>query len=413
MNNSLTADQINMMNSILDKELDILKENSFADGPHHNRENSGQILRTKDLTSSTEHTAYKTSSPKLHRVDSNQGYSFQKENSSYSSSTYRNRNNNRGEEPSERSLKVQDDLLDLQNKILNMEKKLLQMSSLNSPPKPTHQNSRALINKDVTKFSPENVDSQNSTPMRRKYQEELTQSQRTTVIRDSAMNKTNSAQKKIQFQDQASESEEESFRQHEPSKKGGVKSPGKRLNKFLLEQEIKGEQIKLEKSKSRLKRSSSKVSNKSISARGSPNSSRGMSYRTRTNESFQTNEIQVLNKKMQTLKKKNDESKSLLIKERLRNQELLQQNEKFAKKLKKSQIELEKYQKLDNDYQRLLESFEKSEFIRNQQKQLIASLNEEIENLKGSLQSEDILSHTARKSGQLKKRKSSKKRKIY
>jgi len=93
-------------------------------------------------------------------------------------------------------------------------------------------------------------------------------------------------------------------------------------------------------------------------------------------------EIIVLNKRVMELKKRRDEEKAALQTERVKNQEMAVQLEKMNTKMKKMQIELERFAKIDVDYNKLMESFEKSEYIRNQQKRLIESLQQEIEELK-------------------------------
>lgn len=82
------------------------------------------------------------------------------------------------------------------------------------------------------------------------------------------------------------------------------------------------------------------------------------------------------------LKKKHEDDKGCLIKERLKNQELQNQHDKMDKKMKKMIVELDKLSKVHTDYNRLMESFEKSEYIRNQQKNIIQNLNMEIDQLK-------------------------------
>jgi len=145
-----------------------------------------------------------------------------------------------------------------------------------------------------------------------------------------------------------------------------------------LEQTINLLQSELESTKSQLKRSSLSRS------RGS---SRGGSVNVRTPKSGRKSSIEnldvaVLNKRVQLMRKSYEEDKNALIKERIRNQELMVQIDKTNKKTKKMQIDVDKFSKVQTDYNRLMESFEKSEFIRQQQKQLIASLNVEIDQLK-------------------------------
>ena len=61
--------------------------------------------------------------------------------------------------------------------------------------------------------------------------------------------------------------------------------------------------------------------------------------------------------------------------------------EQLERELRKSHLKANKMRLLEEDYQKLTENFNKSEFIRTQQKDLITALREEVETLKTELQS--------------------------
>ena len=82
----------------------------------------------------------------------------------------------------------------------------------------------------------------------------------------------------------------------------------------------------------------------------------------------------LLNKKIMMLKKNLEEERGGLGKEKQKNKELKEEIERLNRRIKKMEIKNEKNSQLECDYLKLMESFEKSETIRKQQKLLIANL---------------------------------------
>ncbi|KAL4502444.1 hypothetical protein ABPG72_012031 [Tetrahymena utriculariae] len=177
-----------------------------------------------------------------------------------------------------------------------------------------------------------------------------------------------------------------------------------RSNKFQLEKKIHEAETMLNNSKSSIKKSLSKNNSinrnnslKNIASNGSQvslqNGTHSASKRNNSNSINKNqknidqvisnhNEVQVLNKKIMQLKKQSEQDKQLIIKERLRNNELQEEVDKLNRKMKKMANQIEKSNALEEDYKKLMQSFEKSEYIRQQQKQLITNLKNELDNLK-------------------------------
>ncbi len=72
------------------------------------------------------------------------------------------------------------------------------------------------------------------------------------------------------------------------------------------------------------------------------------------------------------------ESNRLLVKERQNNYELRQEIEARNRKIKKLELQGKKSRMIESENQELLDSFDKSEYIRQQQKSLISQLKEEL-----------------------------------
>ena len=83
-------------------------------------------------------------------------------------------------------------------------------------------------------------------------------------------------------------------------------------------------------------------------------------------------------KQMDKLKKEYNEDKTALMKERIEGLELVEKVKKLEKKMQKLEVTLYNASRIEKDYDKLIESFEKSEHIRNQQKRVLKGLNEEI-----------------------------------
>ncbi|KRX09090.1 hypothetical protein PPERSA_08806 [Pseudocohnilembus persalinus] len=98
------------------------------------------------------------------------------------------------------------------------------------------------------------------------------------------------------------------------------------------------------------------------------------------------NEINILNKKILQYKKGWEDEKTRSLRDRQKLIQVQEENEKLQRKIKKQEIQIEKLGNLEVDYQRLLQNYQKSEFIRNQQKQLIANIKQDNEILQEQLQ---------------------------
>jgi len=88
-------------------------------------------------------------------------------------------------------------------------------------------------------------------------------------------------------------------------------------------------------------------------------------------------EVVQLNRKIMSLKKCLEEERNALLKEKQKSREYTEEIERLNKKMKKLEIRNDKNTQLESDYVKLMESFEKSETIRKQQKQLIANLKKD------------------------------------
>ena len=170
--------------------------------------------------------------------------------------------------------------------------------------------------------------------------------------------------------------------------------PEKNKKVELQEKEMKGIKIKKQKkiksiersieerenslniSKHFLKKSSSTKNNKNKSYLGHSKPS----SRNNSPNPFQINnvpEVVQLNRKIMALKKNLEDERNFLMKEKQKNRELNEEIERLNNKVKKLEIKNEKNSQLESDYVKLMESFEKSEAIRKQQKLLISNLKKE------------------------------------
>lgn len=381
MNTSLTADQISMMNSILDKELDNFKEDVSLENSRHSSSIKLNGIQNKETTPTLDSSFTNTNTNS--RSSNTDSLQRPPKDSHYKAPSGLNRTVDVNES-SNKSLRMQEELLDLQNKIIEMEKMVNQMGSpIRSVASPT-----SILKKPSIR---ETLHSEIEPPQSAKRQHEELIPPKISHERKFSSNKGSTDRQKISKRSDSdssdSDSEHESARRRSRGrgKKTSSYTPGRQFENLKLKEEIESEGIKLEHDKERLRRTSSgRLSAGRNSRKESPSSARRHSYRGPSGEKFQTNEIYILNKRVTSLNRRVEEERNERTKESLKNQELSQYNQTLQKTVKKLQIELDKYQKLDSDYQKLLTSFEKSEYIRNQQKILISNLQMEIEQLKNS-----------------------------
>ncbi|KAL4500151.1 hypothetical protein ABPG73_011259 [Tetrahymena malaccensis] len=244
------------------------------------------------------------------------------------------------------------------------------------------------------------------TPMKRKYKNKQKKRDPSNEYNSSRFNTETS-------EGQYENKPKQMKRQHSSSASqlpNGIKNSSKRenskgrSNKFQLEKKIQEAETVLNNSKNSIKRSLSKNNSinrnnslKNIANNGSQaslqNGTHSASKRNNSNSINKSqknidqvisnhNEVQVLNKKVMQLKKQSEQDKQLIIKERLRNNELQEEIDKLNRKMKKMANQIEKSNALEEDYKKLMQSFEKSEYIRQQQKQLITNLKNELDNFK-------------------------------
>ena len=393
-NTNLSVDQINVMNSILDRELDSIK---YASSSNYN-------TVPRDPLISKENSQFSR---------------FDKSTSSFATSHYARPNytnhNNKSMDPidsSNKSAKIQEDLLELQNKLLRLEKRI---STINSPLKSNENvlNIALLstspiskrINNDTLGPKIGVTEFEDTSPMKSKYQSpsiftisQASEISKVFINRENPLldtikekKESNKANTKIDMNDRKGEERpQENIRKSrkyikekdkDKDKDREKSSSLKRVNKFALEQTIITLQSELENTKNQLKRPSKSRSKDSRSGSGRPKTS-GSGRRSVGSNSGGELDAQTIKNKLSKLKKQYEEDKSTLIKERIKNQELVAHIEKMSKKLKKMQIEIDKFSKIQTDYNKLMENFDKSEYIRQQQKQLINSLNAEMEQLR-------------------------------
>jgi len=381
MNTALSKDRLDMLNSILDKELDHLAYEDNLDNNTFDKENFDSMkfrsLTSKDFTSSSSLQFERNYETNL------------KEPRDITNQTNFKKSKNESTEPIQ-NLRMQDDLLELQSKIVNLEKKLgsLNNSTLSTKQMEYSSNSKHKINnqREHTRNYNERQtkedlnDSLEYSPLQGKYttRSPLKSSNRNLgdTLKDSSVFRNDSSSlshSNSPIQRKTNKKERRSI-----SQKSGKKS---QIIKDVLERSIKEAQSQLDLSKASIKRRSvSRGRSNSINGKSPSVQKRNAGDSPIDKGSYQ--EIIILNKKMMELKKKRDEEKLLLQTEKFKNQEMIVQIEKMNSKMKKMQVDLEKFAKIDFDYNKLMESFEKSEYIRNQQKQLIANLQQEIEELK-------------------------------
>lgn len=90
-----------------------------------------------------------------------------------------------------------------------------------------------------------------------------------------------------------------------------------------------------------------------------------------------------LHKLINKYKREYNEDKAALVKERIKGNELAEEVEKLNRKMKKMEKLIGTASKTQDSYGELIESFDKSENIRRQQRNLIESLNKEVRLLRG------------------------------
>jgi len=380
MNSSLSKDKINMINSILDKELSLLTVEDYGSNTILEKENyesqKPRGLTTKDFASNS--NLYYDTIGKEPRDITNQG-SFQ-------------RSKNEKMETFDNSARMQDDLIELQSKIVNLEKKLGNLNNGTSPPKEAEYsssvNSQSRHYQGQSQGQGRNTKSYKSdlldySPLQQKYN-----NNNKSPLSGSKKNYGDSLRDSSVFKDVSDSSSDAHSpipqRRTEKERKSLRQSSGKKskLDKTYLENSIKEAQSQLDQSKSMIKRRSISRGRSGSIAKSPSTKRSGGGNADSPQEKGNYQEIIVLNKRVMELKKRRDEEKAALQTERVKNQEMAVQLEKMNTKMKKMQIELERFAKIDVDYNKLMESFEKSEYIRNQQKRLIESLQQEIEELK-------------------------------
>ncbi len=368
--NLLSKDQLSLINSVLDKELSMLTVDDYATNTVSEKENydfqKPRGLTSKDFGSNSNsyyEKNYESTNFKEPRDITNQG-SFQRSKNDKMESSYG------------QSARMQDDLIELQSKIVNLEKKLGNLNNGTSPPNEAEyssslqgRNTKSYKN-DILDYSPlQNKYNSNKSPLsgsKKHFGDSLRDSSVFKDVSDSSSDANSPIQK----------------RKTDKGKKSILQSSGKksRMDKSILENSIKEAQSQLDQSKSMIKRRSVSRGRSGSMHQKSPSTKRSNVDSPQEKGNYQ--EIIILNKRVMELKKKRDEERSALQNERAKNQEMAVQLEKMNTKMKKMQIELERFSKIDVDYNKLMESFEKSEYIRNQQKKLIENLQQEIEELK-------------------------------
>lgn len=363
MNTSLTADQINMMNSILDRELDSLREVSYRDV-------STRVSRIQNRsTASYLDSNYSNVINRPNKTDS--FHKPPKDIPSYKhSGLYKTVDIN---ETANKSLRMQEELLELQNKISEMER---MVNQINSPAKNVSSASKR-------KRSPSKEDyrskyQESEIGLTRKYQEGSPSKTQVPPQRKSSKNRN---PPRLDNQSPKSDTKSPySASTKQRRQRSSSYTPGKRFENLRLKEEIDREVVKLEHDKTYLRRTSpGRLSTGRSYRKESPTSVRRLSAKTYSGERQPVNEVHILNKKLSAMTKKYEEERKERERENLKVQELMRYNEKILGALKKMQLEVDKYKKLDKDYHKLSESFEKSEYIRNQQKVLISNLQAELE----------------------------------
>lgn len=393
MNTSLTKDQINIMNSILDKELDFLSADYNSAHIVPDKENystqKARGLTSKDFDKSTNSILYD-------RVnDSN----FKEPRDITNQSNFK-KHRTELQDPPNPSLRMQDDLLDLQSKIVDLEKKL---GSLNNGPSPQRQREYNASNNRTSGYGgyedvgrvqrtlrDELNDSLDDSPLKKKYENKSPFKSSTDKLANS-------------YKDHSlSDSESPLRKQTHRGRRSASNTSNRKPTKSALEQSIKEAQSQLDQARGSLRKRSFSRNKSSSNLRSA---SKKKAEDSPPKEAGNYQEIIILNKKLMEVKKARDEERSALLNERAKNQEMMAHLEKLNAKMKKMQIDLEKFAKIDVDYNRLMESFEKSEYIRNQQKQLISSLQQEIEELKRNNEPVNLKSS---ENDEMKKKKSTK-----
>lgn len=353
MNSSLSIDQINLMNSILDKELDIYKDDP---SPKHQLKYSSTNTRSEKPESCLKQS---TSSERL-ETRPTKTVDFV--------------------EPAKKSVKIKEELDDLQSKIASMERMVTNLESpmWGDPELSTHK-----------KHSPK-AQSQQRPRERAKHQRDPEESaspssspriQRKTTRTALDLHKNI---RKLDMSHQGDDYEAVEVAKNPKKRRSSSYTPSRSSENLKLQQEIKNEMVKLDQEKLLLFKHipTLKVPSGSTRRKRSTSCSQRNSCKSSSRGDFQSNEIHILNKRLRALNRSFEEEHDQRMKEHIKNQQLIQSNEALLKTIKKLQIDLEKFQKLDSDYQRLLTSFEKSEYIRTQQRMLISNLQAELDQRK-------------------------------
>ena len=210
-----------------------------------------------------------------------------------------------------------------------------------------------------------------NTPMKQKYDKTISDYELKAAMflnkqQEEKENKANffEKQKKLEFE------EKQMIKEAKIKKQKKIKS---------IEKSIEEKENSLNISKHFLKKSPSNKNKSKSYIRDSKSNSRNNSPKplTISNKNSNVPEVVQLNRKIMSLKKCLEEERNALLKEKQKSREYTEEIERLNKKMKKLEIRNDKNTQLESDYVKLMESFEKSETIRKQQKQLIANLKKD------------------------------------
>lgn len=98
-----------------------------------------------------------------------------------------------------------------------------------------------------------------------------------------------------------------------------------------------------------------------------------------SNRVMNTGNMEIMKQRIYDLEIKLNEMQGKVLLEKDRNKEVTNENKKLERELRKVQIIEKRYTNLNEDYLKLMQSFEESESIRDQQKIMIDGLREKID----------------------------------
>lgn len=370
MNQSVPKDRLNMINSLLDQELDFLTSSSKGYTDKENFDSQKPPRSSKKLTQSVGSNA----SDKSSELTNSKGPRDVTNQESYNlpRPVFRN------------------DLLDLQTKISCLEKKL---EVINRQPSPrSHEDfdlgesMNSFAKFESNKFHKDDtIESPEFSPLRKKYGDH-------SMIKNTAEKMGHSITDSSPFREgsthRSSKSSPETKRTGS-AKRAGRKSHRK-VDSKVLELSIKEAQGQLDQTKYQVRQRSS--------SKGRLNTMPGSAKKKKNSDvegdPAKYHDVVVMNKKLMELKKEEDEYRSALLTQRTSNQELAFQLDKLNMKERKMKGDLDKLSKVEKDFNKLMESFEKSEFIRNKQKEVIEILQQELKGLRK--QNEESLAESSR-----------------